>query len=106
MRISRFELDDIAQSSEHQCEIDEDVTISSQYLCQYTRAMYAQLESLKADVARNHAITIPGVVGLYDKKDEPIKTMTAKANGATYESFKDLGWTDAQLIEHKYLELT
>jgi len=32
------------------------------------------------------------------------KVMTAKALGATYESFIDLGWTDVTLIEHGMME--
>lgn len=30
--------------------------------------------------------------------------MTAKAGGASYESFVERGWTDAQMIEHGYME--
>lgn len=30
--------------------------------------------------------------------------MTAKAGGASYESFIERGWTDAQMIEHGYME--
>jgi hypothetical protein len=33
----------------------------------------------------------------------PVKQMTAKANGATYESFVASGWTDVQMIEQGYL---
>lgn len=33
----------------------------------------------------------------------PIRTMTPKAAGATYESFITNGWTDALLIEHGYM---
>ena len=32
------------------------------------------------------------------------KVMTAKALGATYESFIDIGWTDVTLIEHGMME--
>jgi hypothetical protein len=33
----------------------------------------------------------------------PARVMTAKAGGATYESFVASGWSDAQLIEHGYM---
>lgn len=33
----------------------------------------------------------------------PVKQMTAKAGGATYEQFVAQGWTDAQMIEQGYL---
>lgn len=33
----------------------------------------------------------------------PVRTMTPKAAGATYESFISNGWTDALLIEHGYM---
>jgi len=36
---------------------------------------------------------------------EPIKVMTAKAAGASYESFIQQGWNDEMMIEHGYLEL-
>lgn len=35
----------------------------------------------------------------------PIKTMTAKANGATYESFISAGWSDQQMVEQGYLTI-
>jgi len=34
----------------------------------------------------------------------PAKKMTAKANGATYESVTSQGWTDEMLIQHGYME--
>jgi hypothetical protein len=36
----------------------------------------------------------------------PIKAMTAKANGATYESFIGAGWTDDKMVEHGYMTIT
>lgn len=33
----------------------------------------------------------------------PVRQMTAKAAGATYESFASQGWTDALLVEHGYM---
>lgn len=36
----------------------------------------------------------------------PVKTMTAKANGATYEQFIAANWTDAQMIEQGMMVLT
>ena len=35
----------------------------------------------------------------------PVKTMTAKANGATYEAFIANGWTDDKMVEGGYMEL-
>ena len=35
----------------------------------------------------------------------PVKTMTAKANGATYEAFIANGWSDDKMIEGGYMEL-
>lgn len=35
----------------------------------------------------------------------PAKVMTAKANGATYESFITNGWTDVMLVEHGYMTI-
>lgn len=37
---------------------------------------------------------------------QPVKTMTAKAAGATYEQFVAQGWTDVQMVEHGYLVIT
>lgn len=36
---------------------------------------------------------------------QPVKRMTPKANGATYEQFIASGWNDQQLIQHGYLEI-
>ena len=36
---------------------------------------------------------------------EPVKTMTAKAAGASYESFIAQGWTDIQMIDNGYMEM-
>lgn len=33
----------------------------------------------------------------------PARQMTAKAAGATYETFRSQGWTDQQMIEHGYM---
>lgn len=33
----------------------------------------------------------------------PVRAMTAKAAGATYESFIAQGWTDARLVQHGYM---
>jgi len=35
---------------------------------------------------------------------EPTKVMTAKANGATYDQFVELGWTDANMVAEGYME--
>lgn len=34
----------------------------------------------------------------------PVRTMTAAANGATYESFRAAGWTDAQMVQAGYMQ--
>lgn len=36
---------------------------------------------------------------------QPIRVMTQKANGATYEAFQGQGWNDQQMIEHGYMRL-
>lgn len=33
----------------------------------------------------------------------PVRTMTAQANGLTYEQYKASGWSDEQLIQHGYM---
>lgn len=34
----------------------------------------------------------------------PVRIMTAKANGVTYEQYIGIGWTDAQLIQHGMMQ--
>lgn len=34
----------------------------------------------------------------------PVKQLTAKANGASYQSYIDAGWTDETLVEHGYMD--
>jgi len=58
------------------------------------------LEHKPAHVEQLAAPEVPDVPAA-----EPVKTMTDKAAGATYESFQANGWDDNMMIEHGYLEL-
>lgn len=35
---------------------------------------------------------------------EPTKVMTPAAQGVTYDAYRAAGWTDAQLVEHGYMQ--
>ena len=48
--------------------------------------------------------TLPTVLPAVPANASPSKRMTAKANGATYETFITANWTDAQMIAQGYLE--
>ncbi len=47
----------------------------------------------------------PGVAAA-SPPPEPVKTMTEKAGATPYQSFVDQGWTDEQLIEQCYMEIS
>lgn len=65
-----------------------------------------QSRSLDVDPATTAAHVVRGEAPPADyvpRKVEKIKKMTDKANGATYQSFIDAGWTHDQMIENGYL---
>lgn len=57
------------------------------------------------------APTPPPVPGVAPPPDTgfargPVRTMTPKANGATYEQYKTAGWTDEQMVAGGYLVIS